>query len=493
MLRVWTRNMTPRPIPRTRKTAQSLFVSPSEWVAALTDPHNLHRPDPVVSDEVVRNTPELDPTRGRALTRIQTPLMLAGFSRGPFGVLEDLFRGKGMVAIQGAGGGRAVADAPVEGGSALGVEFIRGDLSAFGYGTVTYRDGDRILAFGHPMFGEGDIYLPMSGGYVHYVLASVQRSFKVASATRPVGTLVQDREPAIAGVVQEGYPPYVPLAVTIRRPEQNAATTYAYELLRHEDYTGGLAYSAVWSTLDSAEKMGGDYTLRANVRITFDSPGYAPFEKSSLFSGNFSPGLAAGSMASPIMSIASNWFEEIPIRDITVEVDYQDQRHAAVIESARLSKLRVRPGDAVQLSVLYRPYLDDPILKRYDLIVPRDAPDGPAMVFLGDANAYEGWSRSRARDRYQATNARQLLELLARGGQQDHLRVELLTANMGVALGGEEMPNLPLSMLTVMNTPTQQGESNLTRASALAEMSFATPFVLSGSTLLPLIIDSEAP
>ena len=40
-------------------------------------------------------------------------------------------------------------------GSSLGVELVRGDAEMGGIGTVTYRRGDQILAFGHPMLNAG--------------------------------------------------------------------------------------------------------------------------------------------------------------------------------------------------------------------------------------------------------------------------------------------------------------------------------------------------
>ncbi len=48
----------------------------------------------------------------------------------------------------------------VEPGSAIGVELVRGDMSTVATGTVTYVDGSDVLAFGHPLFGIGEVYLP---------------------------------------------------------------------------------------------------------------------------------------------------------------------------------------------------------------------------------------------------------------------------------------------------------------------------------------------
>ena len=185
--------------------------------------------------------------------------------------------------------------------------------------------------------------------------------------------------------------------------------------------------------------------------------------------------------------------KNIAIKNIAVDVEYRSVYDVAVIESARLDAERVRPGGYVKVQVTYRPFLEDPVVRTYPVTVPADAEEGYAIVFVGDADAYETWERSRAPDRYSVSDARRMLELLSRGGTQQQLRVSLVTTKMGIAVQGAELPNLPLSVLSVMSPQIQNGEGQPTRGSILAEATFPTPFVLQGSTLLPLFIDRNAP
>ena len=101
-----------------------------------------------------------------------------------------------------AGGGRKPgppAAGHVEPGSAIGVELVRGDMSTVATGTVTYVDGRSVLAFGHPLFGIGEVYLPMVDAQIHAFLPSLAQSFKMSSPLNEVGTLVQDRQSCIIG------------------------------------------------------------------------------------------------------------------------------------------------------------------------------------------------------------------------------------------------------------------------------------------------------
>jgi hypothetical protein len=74
-------------------------------------------------------------------------------------------------------------------------------MSATGLGTVTYNDGKRVLAFGHPFFNLGPVDMPMSKGEVLMVLSSSYSPLKLANATEIVGALHQDRHSGIMGVL----------------------------------------------------------------------------------------------------------------------------------------------------------------------------------------------------------------------------------------------------------------------------------------------------
>ena len=78
---------------------------------------------------------------------------------------------------------------------------MSGDMSVTGLGTVTYNDGKRVLAFGHPFFNLGPVDMPMSKGEVLMTLASAFQPNKFANATEIVGALHQDRHSGIMGVL----------------------------------------------------------------------------------------------------------------------------------------------------------------------------------------------------------------------------------------------------------------------------------------------------
>ena len=66
-------------------------------------------------------------------------------------------------------------------------------------GTVTYNDGKRVLAFGHPLFNLGPVDMPMAKDDMIFTLASAYQPNKMGNATEIVGALHQDRHSGIMG------------------------------------------------------------------------------------------------------------------------------------------------------------------------------------------------------------------------------------------------------------------------------------------------------
>src|SRR5689334_11880039 len=143
------------------------------------------------------------PELGMRLQPIATPLMMSGFEPGLADMLAGAFREQGFVPTgRGVAAGRA-GEKPYEGplkpGDAVGVALVRGDLELGATGTVTHVDGDRVYAFGHPLYNLGPTAFPMTRAYVYTVLPSLASSMKLSTTGEVIGSFLQDRAVAIAG------------------------------------------------------------------------------------------------------------------------------------------------------------------------------------------------------------------------------------------------------------------------------------------------------
>src|SRR6185503_11892522 len=102
-------------------------------------------------------------------------------------------RRRDSLSARGCAAAPAAGDDPLAPGAAVGLSLIRGDVSATGVGTVTLHDGNRVLAFGHPLFNLGPVDLPMTAARVEALLPSLQNSFKFAAPGRELGAIRSDR------------------------------------------------------------------------------------------------------------------------------------------------------------------------------------------------------------------------------------------------------------------------------------------------------------
>jgi hypothetical protein len=142
---------------------------------------------------------------------IEAPLAFSGFTDDTLREFGPLFRQMGVHMVQGGAGGDLRGNQPAPGwehalnpGDSVAGVLVDGDMTVTGLGTVTYNDGKRVLAFGHPFFNLGPVDMPMSKGEVLMTLASSYQPNKMANATEIVGALHQDRHSGIEGVLGGG-------------------------------------------------------------------------------------------------------------------------------------------------------------------------------------------------------------------------------------------------------------------------------------------------
>src|SRR5205085_7125654 len=187
----------------------------------------------MLPQSLVSSSPFGTTASSASLTRIQTPLFVAGASQAALQQFGPFFSTFGFSPVQGGGSGSAANQAgatpgKIEPGSSINVELIRGDLSWSANGTVTYVDGNKIYAFGHPNLTAGPTDVPMSAGYVISLLPNIQNSFKLAVPLDVVGAFQQDRATGIAGTLG-AKSKMIPVAVAVKS-SLNTTNRYKFEV-----------------------------------------------------------------------------------------------------------------------------------------------------------------------------------------------------------------------------------------------------------------------
>src|SRR5262249_49561556 len=89
---------------------------------------------------------------GALLRPIATPLVMSGMDRATSDLVSSMFRDTGFTPVLsgGASADEPKTEAPLRAGDPVGVALLGGDSEMGASGTITYIDGDKLYAFGHP-------------------------------------------------------------------------------------------------------------------------------------------------------------------------------------------------------------------------------------------------------------------------------------------------------------------------------------------------------
>lgn len=171
--------------------------------------------------------PSSAPRLRRQSTPLQGPLTVGGLSPALLRLFQEVGRKAGRTVVAAPTGPTSTPFPvqPLVPGASVAVSYSTGAIPVGAVGTVSYRDGDHVYAFGHPLDGAGRRSLFLQDAYVYYVVSNpgveVTTSYKLAAPGHTVGTLTSDTPNAVIGSVGAG-PPMIRLDVTARDGDTGA-------------------------------------------------------------------------------------------------------------------------------------------------------------------------------------------------------------------------------------------------------------------------------
>src|SRR5579864_1234633 len=333
------------------------------------------------------------------LTPIETPLTFSGFHENVLREFGPMFQQLGVTAVQGGGAGSAIyatkpapgwKDSLQPGGVVAGV-LVSGDMGVTGLGTVTYNDGKRVLAFGHPFFNLGPVNMPMSKGEVLMVLASQFQPNKIANATEIVGELTQDRHSGIMGVLgQESG--MIPVSVNVRTFGAGATASsekrFRFNVFVNQKWTPYLMMVTLFNTVSGVNEFMEEATYRLTGEVEMDGQPNISLTTMQA-SGDVpmpAPMLLAGWWGDKFNRLFLNSVKTPKLKSVNVNVDLLPDRRIASIENAWAASTDVRPGDDLPVKVFLRPYRGEPIQREFTVNIPTGLAKGDHRILLSDAD-----------------------------------------------------------------------------------------------------------
>jgi hypothetical protein len=354
-----------------------------------------------------------------------------------------------------------------------------------GTGTVTHIDGDRVYAFGHPMYNLGPIEFPMTRAYVYTVLPSLFSSMKLSTTGETIGTVVQDRATAIAGRLGAG-PRMIPVTISLessRGPKQ----TFNFRVVNDQLFGPLMTYASILNTLGSYERQYGSATF--TVRGTTTVKKHDAIAFNNLFSGDQASMNAAAYVVGPITSLMGNDYEKVDVEGVNVTFATAEEPKTALLERVWLDDPRPRAGRTVPLKVLFRTYRGDEVVRTLPIEIPVNA-SGTLSLLVSDGGRL-GQTELRELRSPQPRSVDQMIKALNKGRRNNTLYVKLLGSEAGAVVNGELLSSLPPSVLGVLEGDRNSGNFNPLHSATMAEWELPTEYAVAGSRTLTITVSQN--
>ncbi len=314
---------------------------------------------------------------------------VSGFAGNSFEVLKQNLANDNMIPYQGVvfssdtiGGSDTDIreNASLSAGDAVGVVMVYGDFFAGGTGTVTMVNGNKILAFGHPMTYKGNVNYFLTDADVVGAAGGILNGVKVSSFGKIIGRVNQDRFSGISGILNE-YPASVPVRVFVKDKNLGREEEYAAKIAYDEDIIPALASSIAYASMERTADRSSYGTAKVKFTIKTDELPEGEFTRENMFYDAKDIGqFAIGELTQAMYFLCTNMEKPSNIFDVKVDIEYTSNRNTASIVSAIPSKDKVKPGETITFKVMIKPYRKETEIIEIPYVIPKTQKKG-TMAF----------------------------------------------------------------------------------------------------------------
>ena len=407
---------------------------------------------------------------------LMMPMMVSGLSERGIEKLSELLRPFHIQPVAGPGGGSKEGSSDPEvkfvPGAAIGVSLVSGDIDMTGVGTLTYRRGNRIVGFGHPMLGIGAIDAPMTTAYVDDMISSYRVSTKLASPIKTIGRIFQDRPWCIAGRIGE-MPKMIPVTITVDDEAFKRTKIYKVNVINHPLLASRLITTVASEAIYDTHSTPGDATAEVSYDVIADQVG--KISRSNIFFDPASIDAASITDFGTLMQLlSSNKFQPLDIKSVNMKVKIVDKRNTATIDRIFVKKSDYEPGETVDVGVVLRPYKKDRITRTYSLKIPATAADGkivlvvrggasPSTLMGGTAAALSADDATMSMVAPQdggianVDNVKQLIDKYLETERNNEVVVRMLMRSAAINVNGEKLSGMPNALADIMKSSRNSG------------------------------------
>ena len=431
--------------------------------------------------------------KNQALQPLKIPLVHRGFSHQALNRMESVFSRMGFQLSQAAQQkiemeDISYSDMALRAGEPVGVQLITGDLEMAATGTVTHVNGDRVLAFGHPLYNLGPVDYAMTKAQVITVVPSLQSSFKLTATGPVVGRFMQDRTSGILGEMGK-LPSLIPINIKLMDSNQEVKD-FKMKVVDDKILTPFLINTAVAGLMYSEERSMGDLTVEMVGDVYLENGMSVHLE--DMFSGNFDAAVAdmSGLVTGITYFLTNNEFRDLDIHRVDLNFRTAEQVQLSYLEKVWLDKYDVNPGERIHVKIYTRNFRGESIMQEGGIIAPHLPSGSEFYLVVGDtmsmAQLESGLYRTQA---FSPRNLNQLIRVLSNQRKNNRIYFKILARKPGLFLKGEELPNLPPSMKSMFSSPrAATSQPTELSQSTLSHFQLRVPFVFKGAAMIPVKI-----
>jgi len=337
------------------------------------------------------NFPELAGREEIIFYPVLSPIIINGIKGRTLERLSSSLKKFNLISIQGIGFNensdinfQEVGERPsnkIEAGSAIGIQLTRGDVNITSIGTVTYREGNKILALGHPFLKKGKVSFLLSEIYVYHSFPNIVMPFKLGSPLNLVGKIVQDREAGILAILNS-YPLVIPLKIQTTDVNSGLSYQMGVQMINDYDLLESLVSNITVQAIDNALDRIGAGTAQIDIEIKGKKEGQELFRKNMYYSSNDIAIQAISEIPEIIDLIVNNYFEIVDLTAININIKIDNKKKIGRVEEVVLEDSSIKPGDHLKAKIKIRPFRGELIEKMLTIQIPSDTPPGEALLMV---------------------------------------------------------------------------------------------------------------
>jgi len=394
----WSKDLTPialvtpiEPMLAVLDDAASAFAEPNE-AAVLKDLAFVELDSPPSSEllavlpDALFSYPVTTPLVAHGMSERAREVLMDGFQRPetdllliddvlsvPFGPgavgLSSL--GLSLLPASGEGLGGSIDPETLEPGSSIGAAFAVGDMTIGSLGTLTYRDGDALIGYGHRFVNNGPSSFAMTTVSIIDTMKSFEASYKFGTLADTIGTVLEDRYAAIGGRMDVPFDG-IDLTLDVVDLDSPRESAYAVELVDEPRMMSELLLSTGFDAIDRTLDRIGQGTV--TVTYVVDGEGMPkPLARRDTFMSAIDIAVYPPlQLAAIVGSLQYNAFADPEITSIAATIEITDKIQGIWINNLQIDRLTYAAGDTIRFRVSLQTFQGEAFIREGEIRIPQE-------------------------------------------------------------------------------------------------------------------------